>query len=257
MPGFYYNAYYPWYSNFSRPNGFFFLEPSFVSAFLATATVLEINYLRRLWCVVLMSVATFVSMGATGVTMLVIAAPFLLFRESPRIMVAATILVAIALIVVSMLNVPLPLISRTDELSTTKSSGGDRIVFSSTELLKWLLDPFSNWVGAGAGSSPPGQVWPLLKLLREFGPLAMISFLVLYIWGMVKNASLALKVALSVVFHFTGGYLLSPTMVELVIMFCFILSPNEELSIPHVGGQTGQPFLRDQARRTPQPYPRS
>jgi len=65
MPGFFYNARFPWYSTFSRPNGFFFLEPSFASAFTASAAILEISYFRRPWCAVLLVVATVLSLGGT------------------------------------------------------------------------------------------------------------------------------------------------------------------------------------------------
>jgi hypothetical protein len=33
-------------------------------------------------------------------------------------------------------------------------------------------------------------------------------------------------ILLSIIYHFTGGYLLSPAMVELVILLCFVLSPK-------------------------------
>jgi hypothetical protein len=95
------------------------------------------------------------------------------------------------------------------------------------ELLTWFDDPSKSWLGSGAGSSH-GQMWPLLK----YGPLAMVSFLALYFRGLVKHVNLPLKVALSLIYHCTGGYLLSPIVVEFVIMFCFVLSPNEELGRP-------------------------
>lgn len=234
MPGFFYNAHYPWNSTFSRPNGFFFLEPSFASAFTASAAILEIAYFRRPWRVVLMVVATALSMGATGISMLVIAAPVLLSRTRLRVAVVATIVVIIALMTAYLLDVPLPLISRAGEFADPKSSAYDRMLNPATEFVASLTDPSSGWVGSGAGSSPPGQVWPLLKLLREYGPLAAMSFLALYVTGVVKHCNLALMVALSAVYHFTGGYLLSPAMVELVVMFCFILAPNNELNAPDV-----------------------
>ena len=55
-------------------------------------------------------------------------------------------------------------------------------------------------------------VWPFVKLRREYGLVAMISFLVLYLVGIIGNSNLALKVTLTFVYFFTGGYLLSPAM---------------------------------------------
>jgi hypothetical protein len=68
-----------------QPNGFSFLEPSVVSAFLASPSVLEIAYFRRRWRAALMVAATFISMGVTGISMLVIAVPFLLLREKRQV----------------------------------------------------------------------------------------------------------------------------------------------------------------------------
>ncbi len=242
MAGFYYNAHYPWNSTFSRPNGFFFLEPSFVSAFLASAAILEIAYFRRRWCAGLLLAATFFSMGATGISMLVIATPFLLLREKRQVIIVTIILIVVALLAAYMLDIPLPVVSRLNEFEDPKSSGSDRMTSSATEFLTWLADPASSWFGSGAGTSPAGQVWPLLKLLREYGPFAMFSFFALYFRGLVKHVNLAMKVALSLVYHCTGGYLLSPILVELVIMFCFLLSPTDEVG-------PAPPAIRKPSRR--------
>jgi hypothetical protein len=64
--GYTYNAPYPnWDSPFSRPNGFFFLEPSFVSFFTASALIIEIMFFRRLRFVILMAVSTALTQGGT------------------------------------------------------------------------------------------------------------------------------------------------------------------------------------------------
>ena len=55
LQGFFYNAHYPlWSSPFTRPNGFFFLEPSVVSFFLASAAILDITHFRRPHLIVLL-----------------------------------------------------------------------------------------------------------------------------------------------------------------------------------------------------------
>lgn len=225
--GFYYNAHYPWDSPFSRPNGFFFLEPSFVSAFLATASILEIAYFRRFKLIVLMAGATCLSMGDTGIAMLVIATPFLLFRQSPPIIVVAVALAVVAVILAYTLDAPIPLLSRVNELANTRSSSGDRLALSFGEFTRFLFNPSFLITGDGAGSTPAGQFWPLLKLLREYGLLATVLFLIFYVRGMISNIAIALRISLSVIYHFTGGYLLSPIMVELVVLFLFILAPVE------------------------------
>ena len=186
--GFFYNAHYPWNSTFSRPNGFFFLEPSFASAFTASAAILEISYFRRPRYVVLMVVATVLSMGATGMLMLVVAAPFLLARESPLVVaVVATVAVA-ALIAMFMLDIPPPMMSRVDELHKEQSSGSERMMVPAEQFGRLIFDPSRILVGDGAGSTPKtagGLVWPLVKLLREVrGVLDDLIFHLLYGGGL-------------------------------------------------------------------------
>jgi hypothetical protein len=245
LQGFFYEAHYPWNSTFSRPNGFFFLEPSFASAFTASAAIIEITYFRRPYRLVLMLVATVLSMGATGISMLLIAAPFLLARETPRVGVTVTVAAVIALIAVYILNVPLPLISRVDELHKDDSSGGGRLMLPAFQFVTLLFDPSYLLTGDGAGSVTPSNggvgvtlmvAWPIVKLLNEYGLLTMTSFVIFYMSGMAGNFNLPLKVTLSIVYFFTGGYLLSPTLVGLLAILCFIVAPmkGQQLHARHL-----------------------
>jgi hypothetical protein len=253
MPGFFYNAHYPWNSTFSRPNGFFFLEPSFASAFTASAAILEISYFRRPWCVALMVGATFLSLAATGISMLVIAVPFLLSRQTPRVVALVVLVAVVALIVAYMLDVPLPMVSRVEEMNNDESSGGTRLALPLKEFQRLLLDPSFVWIGSGSGSVPPsaGNVWPFVKLHREYGLLAMISFLVLYLVGIIGNSNLALKVTLTIVYFFTAGYLLTPAMANFVILFCFILTPNKEFANQSLGLTPQQSGLYNGIKMSP------
>lgn len=235
LQGFFYDAHYPWNSPFSRPNGFFFLEPSFASAFTASAAIIELSYFRRPYRLILMLAATVLSMGATGMSMLLIATPFLLFRETPRVGVMAPLAAIVALSALYMLDIPLPLVSRLDEIYSNTSSGAGRVMLPALQFLTLLADPSYLFTGDGAGSVAPstGRVetlmtaWPMLKLTKEYGLLSMISFSIFYMSGIVGRFNIPLKAALSVVFFFTGGYLLNPVMVELLVILCFIVSPTE------------------------------
>jgi hypothetical protein len=92
--------------------------------------------------------------------------------------------------------------------------------------------------GTGAGSTLPdlGTPWPVLKLLNEYGLLSSVSFCVLYLTGAVGAFNLPLKVALSLIFNFTGGYLLNPVMVELIAILFFITPPRDQLRFARVSG---------------------
>jgi hypothetical protein len=138
--------------------------------------------------------------------------------------------VLVAGVVAYVLGYPLPLISRLDELDEVRSSAADRLELSQSVFLNFLLNPSYLFLGDGAGSSPKGtqlgQFWPLVKIVREYGTIALILFAILYVGGIAKRVHVALTFPLSIIYHFTGGYLLSPVMVELVILLCFILSPK-------------------------------
>jgi hypothetical protein len=55
----------------------------------------------------------------------------------------------------------------------------------------------------------------------------MASFIIFYLSGVLNRFNLPLTIALSITYHFTGGYLLNPIMVELVAIFCFIIKPAQ------------------------------
>ena len=245
LQGFFYEAHYPWNSTFSRPNGLFFLEPSFASAFTASAAIIEITYFRRPYRLTLMIVATVLTMGATGISMLVIAAPFLLAREKPRVGITVAIAAVIVLTAVWMLEIPVPLISRVDELHKSNSSGTGRLMLPASQFVTLLFDPSYLLIGDGAGSATMSDSrvgvtlmmpWPIVKVINEYGLLTMVSFVIFYMSGIVGNFNVPLKITLSVVYFFTGGYLLSPTLVELLAILCFIVAPTkgEPLNARHL-----------------------
>ncbi len=238
LHNFYYAEHYPWNSFFVRPNGFFFLEPSFASAFTAAAAIIEITYFRRSHWAALMIVATALSIGGTGITMLVIAAPFLLARETPRVIAIVMVGVVVVGSVAYMADAHIPLLSRTDELGRYNASGSLRLTLPAARLAALVADPSYILDGDGSGASGDGKndasgpimsPWPIVKLASEYGLLSMVSFVVFYMSAIVGNFNLPLKIALSFEFQLTGGYLLSPVMVELVIMLCFMVAPERRV----------------------------
>ena len=250
LQGFNYAGHFPWNSPFIRPNGVFFLEPSFISTCTAAAAIIEITYFRRAWLAILMIVATFLTMGDTGTILLVVAAPFLLMRETPRVIITVVVTALLALIAAIALNVPLPLVSRANELETHSSSAGERLLMPAQRFGELVFDPTYIFLGNGAGKiaesahkKPKSQKdlqaayskqnavmnpWPIVKLLDEYGLLSVFAFAALFLTGVRGNFNLPLKVAMSVVYMFTGGYLLSPIMVELVVILCFMFVPLQE-----------------------------
>ncbi len=228
---YFYDAHYPWNSTFQRPNGFFFLEPSVVSLFAASAAIIEMTYFKRTRYALLMIAATAFSMGGTGLTMLLIASPFLLARQPLPVFLLIGATALIALLTALALDVPLPLLSRVGELHHASSSAGGRIWLPAENFVKLLSDPSYFLTGTGAGSTTAslGNPWPVVKLMNEYGLLTTILYVALYLMVISRSYNLPLAVALSVIFHFTGGYLLGGTTVQFIaIIFCMIVPLSRE-----------------------------
>ncbi len=228
MQGYFYEAHYPWNATFQRPNGFFFLEPSFVSMFTAAAAIIELTYFRRTWHALLMIGATAFSLGGTGLTMLLIAAPFLLARQKLPVILFVVFGALAAFSVATALNLPIPLLSRLGELTYSGASGEDRIMIPAQQFLRLLSDPSFFLAGTGAGSTTAafGNAWPVVKLTNEYGLLTAVLFITLYLMAVARSYNMPLAIAISLVFNFTGGYLLDGVVIQfMAIMFCMAVPP--------------------------------
>jgi hypothetical protein len=224
LRGFSYDAHYPlWYDVFQRPNGLFFLEPSFFSFFTASAAIIEATYFKRPALIALMTMATIFSFGATGFTMLLVAAPLLLARQSARLVLPLVIFGIVGVVSALMLGADLPLLSRINELDTTGASGSVRLVVPLNSLIELLSDPSYLFTGTGAGSttSDLGSAWPMLKLTKEYGIVTMLAFVSLYASAFFGSYNIPVKIAATVIFYFTGGYLHDSVIVQFfALIFC-------------------------------------
>jgi len=239
--GYFYEAHYPWYATFTRPNGFFLMEPSYASAFVAAALIVEITYFRRLYMIALMLGALIFTLGATGMSMLALAVPFLLLREKPVTIVLATSLLVITLATCFITDTPIPVLSRTGEMKSESSSGSERLLLPAKEFAELIFDPSYLIMGEGSGSAvnkapvnkdgtPKTNVtipnpWPMVKILHEYGLLSMIAYTLLFMLVIAGNFNLPLKFALSIEFLFTGGYLVNPPFLGLMVFLFFAVSP--------------------------------
>ena len=132
--------------------------------------------------------ATGFSTGGTGMTMLLIASPFLLARQTLPVVPLVGVAALMALFSAIALNVPLPLVSRINELHSATSSSGGRILVPAGQLVTLLFDPSFFLVGTGAGSTTLalGMAWPVLKLLNEYGLLTTILYVTLYLMAIAR-----------------------------------------------------------------------
>jgi hypothetical protein len=132
--------------------------------------------------------------------------------------------------------VPLPLLARLNELDDPSASGSLRLVIPATQLLEHLTDPAYLFTGGGPGSAILAEFvspWPLLKIAHEYGLLAMFSFAILYLSAILGNRqNIPLKIAISVIFHFTGGYLMDSFIADFLAIVCMTnTAPDHHLVV--------------------------
>jgi hypothetical protein len=191
--------------------------------FTASAAIIELTYFKRPWHALLMVSATAFSLGGTGMTMLLIAAPFLLARQRLPVILLVVVTAVLAFSVAAALNLPIPLLSRVGELTYAGASGEDRIMIPAGQFIRLLSDPSFYLTGSGAGSTTTafGNAWPIVKLTNEYGLLTAILFLTLYLMAVARSYNVPLAIAISLVFNFTGGYLLDGVVIQfMAVIFC-------------------------------------
>ncbi len=229
MPGFLYEAPIRYGSSFIRPNGFFMLEPSFISLLLGAAILVDIMYFLNVRRLMLLVAALLACMAATGMVLLAVASPFLFLKQSLRSMRRIIVIGLVAVIATMPLGIPQQMLARVDELNSNvqESSGGGRLIVPAQQLGILLGDPDYLLSGQGAGQleANTGSAWPMLKLAQEYGLLVMTIYMLLFIVSVARCPNLPLAVGLFVFFNFTGGYLLVPAALEAVLLLCTICSP--------------------------------
>jgi hypothetical protein len=220
LPGYVYQSSSEFWQTWDRPNGVFFLEPSFCSAFLALAFLNEALLLHRPKFAALFFGALLFCSGATGLVIVAIAIAWRL-RYSRS---AAIAIVAMGLMLIPLIDSgsEIARVGRLAELSSPGSSGYDRLVLPLASLFEVVGDPGSWLTGHGAGqiTTEYGNAWPLVKLTYEYGLPTALAWMALFaaaIWGRTR---VGYRIAILIVFQFTGGYLLSPIMVLFAAVSC-------------------------------------
>jgi hypothetical protein len=251
LPGYNYAAPIAWGQRFVRPNGFFFLEPSFVSSFLASALIIELMFFHRLWRAIYYGAALLGTVAATGIVMILVAAPLLLARRDIRAAALtgfAGIVGVIAALATGALDT---LLSRFSELGSPGSSAFQRLIAPLLYLRDVYADPDKVMTGVGAGNSNEIGVslWPMAKVMIEYGALAGIVFMVFLAICMGRSVNKPLALALFITYNFTGGFLLVPiTVIQILLLVCLlqvVAPPTFAYAAP------GRATRVDQMRRPP------
>lgn len=259
LQGFNYAAPITWGEAFIRPNGLFFLEPSFVSSFLASALLVELMFFRRMWRILLYGGALLGTVAATGILMVLVAAVPLLAGRRGRVVVLAAMAGAIGVVAAYYTGVLAHLTGRFAELGMRNSSGFQRLVAPLEQLGGVFAEPSHLVTGVGAGNAVETNVslWPLAKVMVEYGALPGVLFLAAVAACMLGTANAPLALALFVAFNFTGGFLLNPVTVIQILVLVSLLAVRAEpprrapsLRMPRLVGRSSGGALPHLPRRS-------
>ena len=214
-----------------KSNGFFLVEPSVFSQFMAVAIIIEVLYFRRVWGFVLFFAALFCSASGTGWLVLASFILVLGFSSGLRGLLGAILLVGGCALALAVISLVLPavgdaLLGRTGELSQPGSSGYDRFVTPIMALQAVLhAAPWTFFTGVGPGGSTQLSVpffYTLntpIKILLEYGVFGLLAYLGLLVAGTRTRGQMILLAPLLVLLLFTGGYhQFSPILFQVLLL---------------------------------------
>jgi len=205
-----------YYSTQIRATGVFMLEPSFLTQFLAVAIVAESCMTRRLWPLALYTVGIMMAHAGTGILILLICMPFVVFIHRRWDLLVLGVIGIVAVLVFGELLGLNFLTSRTNEFSDPNSSGFARFVggFYMFEDMLWPNLPRALF-GYGAGAfmdyahlfTVEVADMPLTKMLFEFGLVGAFTYF-LFIATSLFAAPLPrmISVAIGLTFLLNGMY---------------------------------------------------
>jgi hypothetical protein len=232
--------------SYNKSNGFFLLEPSIFSQFMAMGLIIEILIERRPWVLVLLAIGLVVSGSGTG---WVVLASFVLssvFSMGVRgIILSAVIIVVVTVILLGIIvlvpDVSGALTGRLDELTRPGTSGHMRFITPF-----WLLSdivsrsPGTLLFGLGGGVSErltmPYEyvVNTPVKIGLEYGVPALAAYVALFCVGKKTPVQRALTLPSLVLLMFTGGYQQFPPILFFVLLIISIasLTPLDAPPVP-------------------------
>lgn len=212
-----------------KSQAFVFLEPSFLSQFLALGILAALLVRAPLWQPCLMGLGMLATYSGTGFLLLAVGGVVLVLRSPSAL--RPSLLAALAAVLALVLSSPLaaPLIERSEETQDATSSWSLRFVLPYEEVAKGLqAAPHRYLTGAGPGASERllendkqgaglAVVYPLApKLVFEYGLPAGGLFLVFWFVALLRGACLrVLPVSLVFMLAVLSGSLLQPPTIVL------------------------------------------
>lgn len=225
-----FNTAIPFDFGLMKSNGFFLVEPSFFSQFMATGIIIELLYFKRPWAVLILFAGLMASASGTGWMVLgsfVIGVTLAQGRSGFVLALATVAGVAVLLGLVSLVapSVTNSLWDRTYEFSLPGTSGNERFV-TPFMLLRDVIENTSRTVitGIGPGASEAVDV-PYkygvnapVKVMLEYGGFGLILYLALFLTATRTRRQASLVVPMMVLLLFGGGnQLFSPVLFPVLL----------------------------------------
>jgi hypothetical protein len=219
-----------------KSNGFFLLEASFLSQLSGLALIIELAYFGRIWRIICLVCGLAVAVSGTGLIIVFAIGPVaLLWRRDPTLFIALAFLAVLLLGLSDAVHLDI-MVARSDELSSTESSGFARFVAIFYLLDLFVLnDSLATIVGRGPGSV--SEFIPMLhftasdptwgKVAYEYG-LAGLVLYVAMIFYVTGAAPFFARVPLWIYFFFLGGNLLSPLAQAYMLGLAAWLPPQNQ-----------------------------
>ncbi len=213
-----------------KSNGFFLLEPSIFSQFMAIALIIEVLAFKRMLYVTLFITGLFLSFSGTG--WIILAAFFAGLGAS--LGVRGLILAAVSLLILGVLlalvvnfspDTGAALAARSNEISTPMTSGHMRFVtpfWLLSDVLTWV--PSAIFVGIGGGTSEHLPMTYLyntnipIKTTLEYGLPAFIAYFSLFLLSHRTALQRAIVLPAVAMVMFTGNYAQFPPVLFLVAL---------------------------------------
>lgn len=239
-------------SSIFRTNGVFMLEPSFFSQLLAVAIVVELCNQSRNSRLLIYIVALVMTYSGTGLVVLAVCLPLLVFQRQRWDLILAGGLVLLVMVVFApLVNLDL-FVERFQEFDNPKSSGFERFVgaFFMFDQFLWT-DPWRGLFGVGAGSFWPYSQAAILpahemahsKIIFEFGVIgATIHFTFLSYCIFRSQAPFLIRLAVFITFFMNGLY----TVLSHAMALTLLLWPGE--ADPAAGERDGEGRAGSRAR---------
>lgn len=228
-----YNTSYPiyWGSDIWKPNGIFFLEPSFFSKFLGIAILIEFLYFKRIKYIFIFFSAILSSLSGTGLSIIILFGLPMIFKLGWK----KTFWVLFTLFPFAIwflaTDYGAVIIQRINEFESTQSSAFIRFI-APFKVIYYLGNSYTHMYmfGLGAGTADDIQysfqanysVIP--KLIIEYGLFVCFIFILFILWSLYRNyQSIVLSSAMLFMYLMLGGSLLEAQTVYLVYTLTILI----------------------------------